>query len=159
MLRDKIKVLMMDVDGTMTDGTLYYSNDGEKDVLKGFSARDGYGIKNLLIPAGITPVILTARESGIVAHRAADLGVTHLYQSVRDKTEIVKRVMDEFGIEKEAIAYIGDDTNDLPAMEMSGLTFTPADGITAVQDYVDVVLRSKGGYGAVRECIDYILSH
>ena len=159
MLKGIIKVLMMDVDGTMTDGTLYYSNGGETDVMKGFSAKDGYGIKSLLIPAGIKPIILTARESVIVTHRAADLGVEHLYQSVRDKAVVVHSIMDKFGVGEEAIAYIGDDINDLPAMEIAGLTFAPADAAPDVLGYVDVVLQSKGGRGAVRECIDYILSH
>lgn len=150
-----IKMLVMDVDGTLTDGHIYMSENRE--IMKAFDVRDGYAIANILPAHKITPVIITGRSSKIVEKRAAELNISHLYQGVSDKRRILETAKKTLGVSTDEIAYIGDDVNDLDCILCCGLTACPADAVPAVQSKVDFVCTHSGGRGAVREFIDYIV--
>ena len=139
-----IGALVMDVDGTLTDGKIYMGPGGE--VCKAFDAKDGLGIHDLLPRSGIAPVIITGRVSEIVERRAAELGITHLYQGVRDKSAYLKEIAASLGIPLEQVACIGDDLNDLPMLRLCG-----------VREICDYICQSSGGRGAVREFIEWII--
>ena len=142
----------MDVDGTMTDGHIYMGPDGE--AMKVFSCKDGLGIKELLPQMGITPVIITGRDSVITANRAKELHIEALYQGIADKLPLLKQIAQEYGISSEEIAYIGDDLNDLACMQYCGLTACPQDAQQAIKDIVSFVAPRDGGKGAVRDFIE-----
>ena len=144
----------MDVDGTMTDGHIYMGPDGE--AMKVFSCKDGLGIKELLPQMGITPVIITGRDSVITANRAKELHIEALYQGIADKLPLLKQIAQEYGISSEEIAYIGDDLNDLACMQYCGLTACPQDAQQAIKDIVSFVAPRDGGKGAVRDFIEYM---
>lgn len=150
----EIKLFAMDVDGTLTDGKIYMGSDGE--AFKAFDIKDGMGIR-LLAEGGVIPVIITGRKSKIVECRARELGITELYQGISDKAAVLQRALDAHGLCAGQSAYIGDDVNDLSVMELSGLSFAPADAVEEVKQYADVTLRANGGCGAVREAAEYIL--
>ena len=158
----KTEYLAMDVDGTLTDGKIYMSAKGE--LLKAFDIKDGYGIHDLLPGAGIVPVIITGRESQITANRCRELGIQHLYQGCADKKAKLAELAGELGLEADEngvyknIAYIGDDLNDLPCMQICGLTGCPADAAEEVKRTAAFVSSKNGGSGAVREFIEWILS-
>lgn len=147
----KIKMLVMDVDGTLTDGCIYIGAEGE--MMKAFNVQDGYGIAQILPKHGIIPVIITGRSSKIVEKRAKELKIVHLYQGVSDKLAQLKNVAEEMEAAPEEIAYIGDDLNDLDCIHYCGHTACPADAVPAVLEAVDYVCRRDGGRGAVREWI------
>ena len=151
-----IKMLVMDVDGTLTDGCIYMGPDGE--AMKAFNCQDGYAIAQILPKMGITPVIITGRSSAIVANRAAELKIVHLYQGIADKLPKLRAVAEELGAAAEEIAYIGDDLNDFACLRYCGLTGCPADAVPEVRNLVDYVCGRNGGRGAVREFVDYIRS-
>ena len=150
----KIKMLVMDVDGTLTDGHIYMGPEGE--AMKAFHCQDGYAIAQMLPKLGITPVIITGRNSKIVANRAAELKITHLYQGVADKLPKLQQIAEELGISKEEIAYIGDDLNDLECLQYCGFSGCPADAVPEIIDLVQYVCKRNGGRGAVREFVDFI---
>lgn len=150
----KLKMLVMDVDGTLTDGIIYISGQGE--VMKAFDVKDGYAIKHILPTLGITPVIITGRKSDIVERRSKELDICELYQGVLDKVAVLKEIAEKHSIKPEEIAYIGDDLNDLPAIEFCGLTACPQNSVAAVMKQADYICRRDGGRGAVREFIDFI---
>ncbi|MBT1177911.1 KdsC family phosphatase [Bifidobacterium callimiconis] len=150
-----IRLLVMDVDGTLTDGRICIGADGE--MMKTFNCKDGYGIKHLLPAAGITPMIITGRNSTILARRADELGITELYQGVHDKLPLLRRLMEERGLTPNEVAYIGDDFNDLEAIRFAGLSGCPADSTQGIIDVVDYVCRRDGGRGAVREFIEHMI--
>ena len=150
----KIKMLAMDVDGTLTDGKIYMGPQGE--VCKAFNIKDGLGI-NQLIQNGILPVIITGRKSTIVENRAKELMITEIYQGVEDKSTVLRQVARKYGFTLGQVAYVGDDCNDLEVMEAAGLVFAPADAAKEVLEYADIVVTSRGGEGAVREVADYLL--
>ena len=147
----KIKMLVMDVDGTLTDGHIYVGPEGEH--MKGFHVQDGYGIAHILPQLGIVPVIITGRSSKIVEKRAGELKIAHLHQGVSDKLGKLKEVAAQLGVTAEEIAYIGDDVNDLDCIRYCGYTACPADAVCEVLDAVDYVCKRDGGRGAVREFI------
>lgn len=151
----KIKLLFMDVDGTMTDGRIYMGPSGE--AMKAFSVKDGYGIANILPAYGIVPVIITGRSSEIVARRAEELGIKELHQGVSDKLAKLKEIAAAYGASPEQTAYIGDDENDAPCMEYCGCTAAPADAHKSAVEKSDHVCSAKGGEGAVREFIEMIV--
>lgn len=151
----KIKMLVMDVDGTLTDGHIYVGAEGE--MMKAFHVQDGYGIAHILPRVGITPVIITGRSSKIVEKRAAELKITHLHQGIGDKLAKLQQVAAELGAEPGEIAYIGDDVNDLDCIRWCGCTACPADAVPEVLEKVDYVCRREGGRGAVREFLNRIL--
>ena len=151
-----IKYLVMDVDGTLTDGRIYMGNNGE--MMKAFSVKEGCGIHDLLIPAGITPVIITGRKSKIVENRCKETGIEKIFQNVKNKPEILEQLTDDLS----TIAYIGDDINDLSCMKMvkenGGLTGCPCDAVHNIKEIADFISEKNGGDGAVREFIELILN-
>lgn len=152
---DTIRYFVMDVDGTLTDGKVYISSSGE--AMKAFNIKDGCGIHDLLLPNGIVPVIITGRESDIVSNRCKELGIKNVYQGVRDKTIKLHEIANDFS----SVAYIGDDLNDLTTMltikDAGGIIGCPSDAIAEVQKVANYVSQHKGGEGAVRDFIDWIL--
>lgn len=150
----KIRMLVLDVDGVLTDGTIYMGNEGE--LFKGFNAKDGMGI-SYAIRNGIDVCIITGRKSEIVRRRAAELGITCVLDGVHDKAAALKEIAASHKITLKKIAYIGDDLNDLAPMNICGLSFAPCDAADPVIDFCDYVLTSNGGNGAVREAIDLVL--
>lgn len=155
----KVKYLVMDVDGTLTDGKIYMGESGE--LCKAFNIKDGYGIHEILPKYGIEPVIITGRSSKILENRCKELGINRVYQGVSNKTEKLKEILAENHAELCEAAYIGDDVNDLPCMKeikrAGGLIGSPADAVDAVCTLADFVCRKDGGQGAVREFIDWIV--
>lgn len=147
----KIKLLVMDVDGTLTDGKIYMGNDSE--VFKAFDIKDGYAINEMLPAMGIVPIIITGRISKIVENRAKELHITELYQGKHDKLDTLLEVMKKYNCTKENVAYIGDDILDLVCMEQCGLTACPADAVEEVKRIATYVCKKNGGDGAVREFI------
>ena len=152
----KIKLLVMDVDGTLTDGHIYIGAQGE--LMKAFDVKDGYAIAHLLPAAGIVPVIITGRQSAIVEERARELSIPELHQGVGDKLACLKAVVEKYRAEPGEIAYIGDDLNDLACIRFCGLSGCPADAVAEVLAAVDHVCTRKGGNGAVREFITWLLA-
>ena len=150
-----IKLLVMDVDGTLTNGKIYMGNEGE--LFKVFDIKDGCGIHDILIPAGITPVIITGRSSRILGNRCKELGIEYLYQGVRNKIEKLLTITTDLS----TVAYIGDDINDLSAMnpikEAGGKIGCPADAVEKVKDIADFISSKNGGDGAVREFIEWLV--
>lgn len=154
-MKHKIKLLVMDVDGTLTDGKIYMGPDGE--VMKSFDVKDGCGIKDVLPQYGIIPVIITGRESGIVEYRARELKITELYQGITDKMETLSKVAEKYNCTLDNVAYIGDDLNDIECIKHCGLSACPADAVNEVIDCCNYVCKNIGGNGAVREFIDEII--
>lgn len=150
-----IKMLVMDVDGTLTDGKIFVSDQGE--VMKVFDVKDGYGIKFELKEHGIIPAIITGKISEIVAKRAAALDIAELHQNVLDKECVLREIAEKYGIALSEIAYIGDDVNDLGCIALCGFTGCPADALDPVIKQVDYVCSRNGGHSAVREFIDEII--
>lgn len=153
----KIKLFVMDVDGTLTDGHIYYGANGE--VMKAFHVRDGYAIAHTLPAHGIIPVIITGKSSDIVKNRAAELKITEVHQGISDKLVKLKEIAVKYAAAPEEIAYIGDDTNDLDCIAYCGVTACPADAMDEVIAAVDYVCRHDGGRGAVREFADWVMKH
>lgn len=151
-----IKLLVLDVDGTLTDGKIYYTSSGEE--IKAFDIKDGLGIKEIAAPNGIQCAVITGRKSPMVERRCLDLGINHLYQGVSDKVECLKSLADKEGIELKEIAYMGDDVNDLMAMEMCGVVGCPSDAVEKVKSAADYISCKKGGDGAVRDFIEYLIT-
>ncbi len=149
-----LKLMIFDVDGIMTDGTLYYSERGEE--LKAFNAQDGYGIK-MLGQHGMHVALISARESRAVELRAADLGIAHLYQGVEDKREAYAALLRRLRLTNDCSGYMGDDLPDLPLIERCGFAATVAAAPEAVRSRAHYVARAGGGHGAVREVCDFIL--
>ncbi len=149
-----IKMLVMDVDGTLTDGRIYMGPEGE--AMKAFDAKDGYGIAQLLPKLGITPVIITGRKSQILEHRARELKIAELYQGVADKLPKLQQLAAARGLSREEIACIGDDVNDLECLRWCGLSAAPADAQEEVLSAVTYRCRREGGRGAVREFIRFL---
>lgn len=156
--KNDIKCLIMDVDGTLTDGKIYMGDNGE--ICKAFDIKDGYGIANILKQNNIIPVILTGRQSKIVENRANELGIKYIYQGVSNKLEKINQIVYELGIGLSNVMYVGDDKNDLPCIDYinrnKGLTACPKDAIKEVRNEVNFISNFNGGKGAVREIIDWI---
>ena len=150
----KIKLFAMDVDGVLTDGSMYYSEEGE--ILKKFNARDGMGIE-LLRKNGIIPVIITKEKSEIVIKRAEKLKVEEVYIGAEDKLEVAKKLIKKYNLGFNEIAYIGDDINDISLLKKVGLSCCPFDAINEVKKIVNYVCKTKGGEGAVREVVDFVI--
>ena len=149
-----IKLVLLDVDGTLTDGGIYRGNNGEE--LKRFNVKDGYAIVNAQ-KLGIEFGIITGRKSELVEIRSNELKIKYLYQGISEKTVILKEIMQKTGLKKEEIAYMGDDLNDILIMKQSGLIGTPKDAANEVIQIADFVSEKNGGSGAVREFVEYIL--
>lgn len=151
----KIKLLALDVDGVLTDGSIYISPAGE--VFKGFNAKDGMGI-SCALRSGLQIAVITGRQSPIVERRCEELGITLLQQGVKDKRLALQQMAQKLGLVREEIAYMGDDLNDIPAFKASGLNLVPADAAIEVMAVADIITKASGGRGAVREAITMILA-
>ena len=151
----KIKLLALDVDGVLTDGSIYISPAGE--VFKGFNAKDGMGI-SCALRSGLQIAVITGRQSPIVERRCEELGITLLQQGVKDKRLALQQMAQELGLAREEIAYMGDDLNDIPAFKASGLNIVPADAAMEVLAVANIITKASGGRGAVREAITMILA-
>lgn len=150
----KIKYLVLDVDGTMTDGGIYYDANGIE--TKKFCTKDAAGFFAAHV-LGIKIVVMTGRECYATTMRMNDLGVDFLFQNIKDKTTCIKEFMLENRITKEELGYIGDDLNDLEAMMYAGYIGCPQDSCSEVKEIADYVSPVRGGYGAVRDVIEHIL--
>ena len=149
-----IKMLILDVDGTLTDGGIYL--DATANELKKFSVKDGVGI-HLAKLVGIDCMILTGRESTVVQRRAEELGIKSVFQNVKNKSKFLSAYLEKNMLNKEMIAYCGDDLNDLKAMEQSGFVCCPQNACEEVKNISHFISDHYGGDGAVRDCIEYIL--
>lgn len=150
----RIKILVMDVDGTLTDGKIYIGSEGE--MLKAFNVKDGLGISKLR-SLNIIPAIITGRESEILKRRSEELKIEELYQGEENKIEKLKELVERYRCSLAEVAYIGDDENDLQCMRECGFTGCPADAVDAVKKEVDYICNKSGGEGAVREFIEQII--
>jgi YrbI family 3-deoxy-D-manno-octulosonate 8-phosphate phosphatase len=150
-----LRALILDVDGVLTDGGLYYGESGEE--MKRFDVKDGQGLV-LLREAGILVALVTRKTSRLVARRAQDLGVTEVHQNATDKRAIVESLLARHGIPPAAACFIGDDVGDLPAMAAVGMAAAPADAVPEVRAAADLITRARAGHGAVRELANQILA-
>lgn len=149
-----IRLLVLDVDGVLTDGQLYFQADGQE--TKAFNTQDGQGIK-LLRQAGIEVAIITGRESPMVARRAAALGIEHVFQGHDDKLALLLRLLDTLGLELEQVAYCGDDLPDLAPIHCAGLGISVPNAPDYIRERADWVTQRSGGHGAVRDICDGLL--
>lgn len=149
-----IELLVIDIDGTMTDGKIIYSNSGEE--LKNFHVRDGFGIVYWTKKLGKKVAIITGRSSRIVENRAKELGITHYYQGVNDKLAALDEILEKENLTYANVAVIGDDINDISMMQKAKLSFCPNDASHYVKNIAKVISQHNGGEGAVREMIEYI---
>jgi len=150
----KIRLLILDVDGVLSDGLIYMGNNGEE--LKAFNVRDGYGIRCALT-SGIEVAIITGRKAKLVEDRCKTLGITHLWQGQSDKLIAWRELQTKLGVKPEEVAYVGDDLIDWPVMAEVGLSVAVADAHPLLPPRADYVSRINGGRGAVREVCDLLL--
>lgn len=150
----QVRLLILDVDGVLTDGGLHFDNRGEE--YKTFNSLDGHGIR-MVLESGIEVAVITGRESAIVRHRMGDLGVKHLYQGCRDKLSAFADLLQQTGLDATQAAYVGDDLPDLPILRRVGFPITVQNGHDFVKQHCDWVTSRSGGRGAVREVTDFIL--
>ncbi|MFK5926524.1 MAG: HAD-IIIA family hydrolase [Desulfuromusa sp.] len=150
----KIKLLLLDVDGVLTDGRIIYDNHGNE--LKAFDVKDGHGLK-MLQRAGIKIGIITGRSSAVVSRRATELGIEILYQGALQKLDPYLEILSAQGLADNQVAYVGDDVVDLPILRRVGFSATVADAVPEVLPLVDYVTARPGGCGAVREICDLLL--
>ncbi|MBW2203169.1 MAG: HAD-IIIA family hydrolase [Deltaproteobacteria bacterium] len=149
-----IKLLILDVDGVLTDGRITMNERGEE--VKSFDVKDGLGLK-MLMSTGVEVVIITGRKSMVVEHRAKELGIGEVWQGIKDKGALSRKIIEEKGLEKNEVCCIGDDLPDLAMFMEAGLRIAVADGVEEVREEADFVTKKKGGYGAVREVCEWIL--
>ncbi len=149
-----IKLIVLDVDGCLTNGSIIYSSDGSE--TKHFNVKDGLAISSW-IKMGFHAAIITGRNSEIVKKRAKELGIVHLFQHVNDKEKVLNELIELLGLKDYEIAVIGDDLNDYKMLKKAGRSFTPKDGVKEIRELVDTVLTRNGGDGAVREMIDILV--
>ena len=149
-----IKLVIFDVDGVMTDGTLYLSDDGQE--TKAFNSLDGHGMK-MLMRTGVELAIITGRTSRLVEARANNLGIARLFQGVEDKLAAYRQLLAEMQLQPAATAYMGDDVVDLPVMRRCGLALTVPEAPTLVQQHAHYVTKLGGGRGAVREACEAVM--
>jgi len=150
----KLKLLILDVDGVLTDGKLFFDNDGNE--YKSFHARDGHGIK-LLRQTGVEVAVISGRKSNSVALRMKSLGIEYVYQGHENKISAFNEIIEKIGITPEQAAHVGDDVLDLPVMMRVGLAIAVQDANFAVKQRADWCTELSGGCGAVREVCDFIM--
>ena len=149
-----VRMIIFDVDGVLTDGSLFYDDRGEE--YKAFNSRDGHGIK-MLRASGVDTGIITGRTSNIVLHRARNLGIDHIFQGADDKLAAYGELLARVGLEPNQIAYMGDDVVDLPVMNRCGLAITVPDAPEEVKARCQLVTRAQAGRGAAREACELIM--
>ncbi|MEI8176478.1 MAG: HAD-IIIA family hydrolase [Candidatus Omnitrophota bacterium] len=150
----KIKLLVLDADGVMTDGKIYYGNYG--DEIKAFDVKDGFGVV-LLRRAGIETVVITAKKSRVVKLRARDCGIRLVYENASDKLKVFKKLLRKFRISAEEACFVGDDLIDLPVLRQAGLAATVPQGVEEVKKVCSYMTKALPGSGAVREICELIL--
>lgn len=150
----KVRLVIFDVDGVLTDGTLYLTDSGEE--IKAFNSRDGHGMK-MLRESGVELAIITGRASRCVEQRAGNLGIELLFQGATDKARVYADLLAARGLDAGATAYMGDDLIDLPVLRRCGLALTVPDAPLAVRQHADYVTRAQGGRGAAREACELIM--
>lgn len=150
-----IELLVFDVDGCLTDGGITYGNS-DVEEFKTFNVKDGFGIVSWM-KLGRKTAIITGRSSRVVERRAKELGITYLYQDVKNKKAVLQEILEKEGLHFDQVAAIGDDLNDLSLLKAVGLSFAPADALPMVTQAVHIVLTKEGGKAAVREMIDTVV--
>lgn len=153
---EKIKLVLTDNDGVLTDTGVYFSNKGEE--FKRFSIRDGMGVERLRKYAGVETIIVTGEESGSVKARAEKLKMNEYYLGVKKKEEVFSEIMKKHSLTMNEIAFIGDDSNDFDIMKLAGFKATPADGMSFIKEIADYICENKGGNGAFREVAELIIA-
>jgi 3-deoxy-D-manno-octulosonate 8-phosphate phosphatase (KDO 8-P phosphatase) len=149
-----VRMIVFDVDGVLTDGSLFYGDHGEE--YKAFNSRDGHGIK-MLRASGVATGIITGRTSQVVLHRARNLGIAHIFQGAEDKLEAFDKLLLSVNLEPGQIAYMGDDLVDLPVINRCGLAITVPDAPTEVKTRCQVITQASAGRGAAREACELIM--
>lgn len=152
----RVKILVMDVDGTLTDGKIYIGSEGE--IMKAFNVKDGYGIAKLN-SLGVVTSIITGRKSDILTVRAKELQILEVYQGEENKIKKLKELATKYDCDFSEIAYIGDDENDIECMKHCGIKACPSDAVESVREIVDFICVKNGGEGAVREFVDYLINN
>ncbi len=152
----KIKLIVLDVDGTLTDGGIYYDSQGNE--MKRFDVKDGLGIK-VGIDAGLEFAVITGRESPTVERRVKELGIQHLLSGIQMKLPALKQLMAELKLCPDEVCYIGDDLNDLECMEYVGISCCPADAAEEIKAVAHFISDCNGGFGAVKSCIKSLLDY
>jgi 3-deoxy-D-manno-octulosonate 8-phosphate phosphatase (KDO 8-P phosphatase) len=153
----RIKLLLTDCDGVLTDGGVYYGEAGE--VLKKFNIRDGMGVERLRNQHGIDTGIITGEISPSVGKRAEKLKITELHLGIKNKPAVLKDILERRGLTGEEVAYIGDDVNDIEIMHLCGLTACPADALVFVREVAGYICQLKGGEGCFREFAEFIIAN
>ncbi|CAB5497934.1 3-deoxy-D-manno-octulosonate 8-phosphate phosphatase (EC [Bathymodiolus thermophilus thioautotrophic gill symbiont] len=153
-LVNKIQLIIFDVDGVLTDGGLYFTEDGAE--FKRFNSLDGHGIK-MLKDNGVEVAVITARDSKTVAYRMKNLGIAHFYQGQSDKVVAFSDLLQKLNLSADEVAYVGDDVIDLPVMTKVGFAIAVANAHDTVKQYANLITEKSGGHGAVREVCDFIL--
>lgn len=151
----KIRLLITDCDGVLTDNGVFYSENGESS--KRFSIRDGMGVERLRTQAGVETAIMTGENSKSVFKRAEKLKIKYLYQDIKDKKSLLPTVLASTGLLSSEIAFIGDDINDVAIIKEIGFSATPSDGMIFTKEIVDYICKEKGGNGAFREVAELII--
>lgn len=151
----RLKLILTDCDGVLTDGGVYYSEHGE--ALKRFNIRDGMGVERLRNLAGIETGIVTGEISPAVRRRAEKLGIRECHLGARDKAAVVRAILERLDLRPEEAAYLGDDVNDLPAFGQVGLSVCPADAMGLVKAAAHIILATPGGHGAFREFAEIVI--
>lgn len=149
-----VRMLVFDVDGVLTDGSLFFGDDGQE--YKAFNSRDGHGIK-MLQAGGVATGIITGRTSQVVLYRARNLGIQHLYQGADDKLEAMQRLLESTGLTPEQLAYMGDDIVDLPVLRRCGFAVTVPDAPPEVKARAHFITTAAAGRGAAREVCEFLL--
>ncbi len=149
-----VKILVLDVDGVLTDGRIILDNEGNE--FKSFHVRDGHGIK-MLLKAGIHVAIVTGRYSKVVERRAQELGIAEVFQRCREKAAVLDLLMRKYGLREKEVAYMGDDVVDIPVFKRVGISVAVNDATDAAKDYAEVITKNRGGGGAVREVCEFLL--
>lgn len=151
-----IRLLIMDVDGTLTDGKILMGPNGE--IAKSFNIKDGYAIKDILPKHNIIPAVITSRSSAIVENRCKELQISFLFQNVPNKLPVLKSLLDLLCLTPNDVAYIGDDLGDLECMKFVCVKGCPADAANEIIDICDFISSHKGGEGSVRDFIEWIIN-
>jgi len=152
---NKIKYLVLDVDGTLTDSGVIYDENGNE--LKRFSTKDGQGF-NIAHVAGMKIIVMTGRECKATIRRMTELKTDYLFQNIKDKEQFLMKFMSENGISREEIAYIGDDINDYKAMKLCGFVGCPLESAPEIKEIADYISNVRAGYGAMRDVVEYIIT-
>ena len=152
-----IELIVLDVDGTLTDGGIIYGNNGEE--LKSFDVKDGLAVATWTKKLGKKAAIITGRNSKIVERRAQDLQISYIYQGVHNKDEVLEEILQKENISMKNVAVIGDDLNDYKMLKAAGISFVPNDASSYVKDIANIICKSNGGQGAVREMVEYIVKY